>query len=252
MNIIKINTKNKAKKLEKLKEENFKLRKKIAENFKKQMYIEWSIEPVPEWFDHYIDLYSSWGWDAGNAYWVERGCYNILAIKENANILELCCGDGFNSKYFYSSRARKIDSIDFDPAAIKHANKYNKKSNINFICSDIRKDLPDNKYDNVIWDAAIEHFTESEIKDILKKIKNHLVENGMLSGYTIVAHETSKYFSLHEYEFKSKEDLLEYLNPYFKNIMVFETIYEDRHNLYFYASDGLLPFSKDWKHMVSK
>jgi SAM-dependent methyltransferase len=244
---------NKKKKiLEKIKKENFKLRKKIAANFKKQLDLEWGTNPIPEWFDHYIDLYFFWGWEAGHVYWLERGCYGLLALKDNARVLELCCGDGFNSKYFYSNKAKNIISLDFDKTAIDHANKYNKKNNIEFFVTDIRNDFPDIKFNNIIWDAAIEHFTQEEIKEILIKIKEHLIDDGILSGYTIVEKSSGKQHELHEYEFKSKEDLLRLLSPYFKNIRIFETIYPDRHNLYFYASDGLNPFDDGWEFQIIK
>jgi cyclopropane fatty-acyl-phospholipid synthase-like methyltransferase len=113
--------------------------------------------------------------------------------------------------------------------------------------------MPAGKFDNIIWDAAIEHFTPKEIDDILKEIKTRLNKGGILSGYTIVKkNDGQKSLSHHEYEFENKEDLLRFFVPFFKNITIFETIFPSRHNLYFWASDeNSLPFSKDWKHSVS-
>lgn len=54
----------------------------------------------------------------------------------------------------------------------------------------------------------------------------------------------------HEYEFKSMADLKRFFTPYFKNVIVFETIYPLRHNLYFWASDGIIPFSNNWEHWI--
>ncbi len=106
---------------------------------------------------------------------------------------------------------------------------------------------------NIVWDAAIEHFTVSEIDNILKDIKRVLLpQKGILSGYTIVESAKGKSHSQHEYEFKSKEDLYRFFVPYFKNIYVFETIYSDRHNLYFYASDGIIPFDENWEYGMRK
>lgn len=89
-----------------------------------------------------------------------------------------------------------------------------------------------------------------EIDNILKDIQQVLSsKNGILSGYTIVEKSQGKrQLSQHEYEFKNMEDLYRFFTPYFKNIYVFETIYKERHNLYFYASDGPLPFGAEWKH----
>lgn len=96
---------------------------------------------------------------------------------------------------------------------------------------------------------AIEHFTPEEIDNILKDVKSVLAEKkGILSGTTIVERPEGKSLSQHEYEFKSMEDLKSFFTPYFKNVYIFETIYPYRHNLYFYASDGAIPFEVEWKH----
>lgn len=223
-------------------------RKKIGKKFKNQFDLEWGIEPVPEWFDHYIDLYYIWGLNNQNVFWVERGAYNLLAIKESSTMLELCCGDGFNSKYFYSHKAKSIIAVDFDPNAIEHAKKYNQANNVVFKDCDIRSVIPEGSFDNIIWDAAIEHFTEDEIATIMMNIKDRLNKDGILSGYTIIEKTNGKQHSLHEYEFKSKEDLKRFIEPYFNNVMIFETQYPNRHNLYFYASDSIIPFTDSWQY----
>jgi len=223
------------------------LRKLVSSSHDIQMLIEWNVPPNPEWFDHNMDLYYQWH-KTRNPLWVERGCFNLLAIKEKGNILELCCGDGFNAYHFYSIKAKRIISVDFDKRAIAHATENNKAENIDFIICDVREKMPEGEFDNILWDAAIEHFTEDEIFKIMKNIKGRLKKDGVLSGYTIVERvDGKKSQHQHEYEFKSKDDLIRFLSPYFKNIKVFETIYPSRHNLYFYASDQTLPFDKDWK-----
>ena len=71
----------------------------------------------------------------------------------------------------------------------------------------------------------------------------------VLSGHTIKENDTGqKQLSHHEREFTSKKDLAQFFEPYFKNVLVFETIHPDRHNYYFYASDYSLPFGTDWKN----
>lgn len=130
---------------------------------------------------------------------------------------------------------------------IKFARKnYGRAGNIDFLVGDIRNDIPEGPFDNIVWDAAIEHFTENEIKSLVNRIKSVLRADGILSGYTIVepAHE-GKHLHQHEYEFHNKEDLARFLSPHFKNVQVFSTTYPDRTNLYFYASDSLLPFERE-------
>jgi hypothetical protein len=140
------------------------------------------------------------------------------------------------------------------PAAIAHAKANFHAPNVEYRCADIRTDMPEGSFDNVVWDAAIEHFTEEEIGQILKKIKERLAPDGNLSGYTLVEKATGKSLSYHEYEFKSKEELAAVLKKYFDNVFVFENVsrdyLEERGNLYFFASDGVLPFDLDWSQQV--
>ena len=118
--------------------------------------------------------------------------------------------------------------------------------------ADIRTDMSQGKFENIVWDAAIEHFTEEEIGKILKDIKDRLTEDGILSGYTIVEKQDgTKSLDEHEYEFKNKEDLMRFFTPHFNNVTVFETLYPSRHNLYFWASSGHLPFSREWPYAIS-
>ena len=168
-----------------------------------------------------------------------------------SDVLELACGDGFNARNFYSLRSKHVIACDFDPKAIETARKKNNAANVEFILADIRNDMPGGKFENIVWDAAIEHFTPLEIQNILNNIKTRLVPEGILSGYTIVEKSNGeKSLSHHEYEFKNKEDLLRFLTPHFNNVTVFETIFPSRHNLYFWASDNRLPFRSNWPSVI--
>jgi hypothetical protein len=85
----------------------------------------------------------------------------------------------------------------------------------------------------------------------MKEIKNRFTPDGILSGYTLV--ETSdhtQHIHQHEYEFRDMADLKKFLTPHCRSVKVFETIYPSRHNLYFYASDGPIPFHPDWPHQT--
>ena len=213
---------------------------------------QWRLPPAPEYFEHKLDLY--WYWrKSRNSLWVERGVYSSLAINSGASVLELCCGDGFNAYFFYSKKADTVIAVDFDAKPIRYAHKHFGGGNIVFKVADIRSEIPAGDFDNIVWDAAIEHFTEAEIPLIMSEIKDRLArKKGVLSGYTLVEREDhTKHLHQHEYEFKSKEDLLRFLQPHFKHVTVFETIYPERHNLYFWASDERVPFATDWPKKVS-
>jgi SAM-dependent methyltransferase len=208
---------------------------------------QWGLLPAPEFFEHKVGLY--WLWQAKNSpHWVERGVFSLLAMKPGCKALELCCGDGFNAHYFYRARVGSMLSVDFDPKAIAYAKKHFRSDNIEYRLADIRTQMPDGTFNNIVWDAAIEHFTETEISELMSNIKRRLTSDGVLSGFTIVERaDGKKSLAHHEYEFKSKDDLVRFLRPHFRNVRVFETIYPDRHNLYFWASDGIIPFMDGWK-----
>jgi hypothetical protein len=82
-----------------------------------QLKYEWGAPPQPEWFDHYVDQFGIFR-QTRNPLWVERGTFGLLAIDQGARVLELCCGDGFNSYHFYSIRCSHIIAVDFDKDAI--------------------------------------------------------------------------------------------------------------------------------------
>jgi len=214
-----------------------------ANAYSAKLYHDWSVPPTPEWHDHFIDLYRALPIDR-NTLWVERGVYGVAALKRGGRFLELCCGDGFNTRHFYSPFASAITAIDFDEGAIAHARTYNAHPTVSYVLGDIRQFDVSATYSNVIWDAAIEHFTETEIASIMKRIKEVLDPSGVLSGYTIVEKEGGKHLHQHEREFRSMADLANFLTPHFKNVRVFETIHSSRHNLYFYASDSVVPFDE--------
>ena len=214
------------------------------------MMVQWTLPPLPEHHVHYTDLYYQW-LSTRNPLWLERGVYGALALK-GGRVLELACGDGFNARNFYSIRSTHVLACDIDPTAIKRACRKNSAPNVEFVLSDIRSAMPEGQFDNVVWDAAIEHFTLEETDEILKNIKSRLTEDGMSNGHTMVARsDGAKALDHHEYEFKGKEDLCRILSPHFKKVTVFETIYPSRHNLYFWASDETVPFGTDWPSFVT-
>ena len=120
---------------------NFIVRKISAFTHFVQFALQWGFHPRPEWFDHYLDQH--WQFSAkNNGLWVERGVFSRMVLKPDAKMLEICCGDGFNARHFYSSKAASIMAIDFDKDAIPHAKLFNSMANITYVQKDIRDGLP--------------------------------------------------------------------------------------------------------------
>lgn len=176
---------------------------------------------------------------------------------EQPKVVELCCGDGFNSYYFYSFYANHVYAYDYDKSAITSASKKYKCSNVSYSVFDIRegvsKIIPNNvSVTNVIWDTAMAYFSPEEIHSIMKDISKILLNtDGILSGHTIKSVGDGNEFSQHKYEFKDKEDLMRFFTPYFKNVIIFEAKNSIRNNFYFYASNGVIPFSCDWDKWIT-
>jgi SAM-dependent methyltransferase len=219
-----------------------------------QFLVEWGVDN-PEYFDHFIDQHYAWSKSRNSLMW-ERGVYSGFAIQamttdELPKVLDLCCGDGFMSYHFYSLQAEKVIAIDFDSLAIQRAKRLCSYSNIEYILGDIRTDIPQEKFHNIVWDAAIEHFTEAEIMSLMTTIKSRLISGGILSGYTIMEdHDGSHHLHQHEYEFHNKEDLARFLKPHFMNVHVIETAFPNRTNLYFFATDGTLPIDSNVSYIA--
>ena len=166
--------------LKRLAESLFELESRVAKAWASSAHqrlflAQWRIAPAPEWFDHSIDLFYQWP-KTNNSLWLERGVFGSLALKGGA-LLELSCGDGFNTKHFYAHRSRAVVACDFDPTAIHTANTKNQTNNTKFVLADIRTHMPEGKYENIVWDAAIEHFTPAEIGSIMNDIKNSSFAN---------------------------------------------------------------------------
>lgn len=216
--------------------------------------VEWGLGTPPENFDHNIDIYHHWP-QSRDPFWAERGIFNLLAMRPGAQLLELCCGTGFNAKNFYSHRAKSVLAVDFSPEAIAFAKKYETAPNLEYRVADIRTDMPIGPFDNIFWDAAIEHFTEIEIEELLVEIKGRLAPSGIVSGYTLAEIPGSRKPGetiYHEVIFRNKEDLRRFFEPHFKNVTVLATRSLQRQNLHFWASDGDVPFSPTWPSVTHK
>lgn len=226
------------------------LKKLTSFAYRLLFWVEWSIDE-PEYFEHEIDYYYL-AEHRNSPHWLERGVYNMLALNmfESPRVIELCCGDGFNSYYFYSALAEHIYACDYCKSAIKQAKKKYRRYNVQYDVCDITSEFHEKinanarNVTNVIWDTAILYFSHEEVNAILKKVKGILAQNqGVLSGHTVVDELMDENFYQHKIRITSKEELRDILKPHFRNVYVWETIYKERHNLYFFASEGDIPFS---------
>ena len=110
------------------------------------------------------------------------------------------------------SKARRI-AIDIEADAIKTASRYNRAKNIRYSCSDAVVDsFPHSRYDAVVWDGAIGHFTAEAAGIVLRKLAAALVPDGIFVGSESLGTEGVD----HRQFFDSAGDLAEIFRPLFR------------------------------------
>lgn len=209
-------------------------------------FVEWKMPGEnPLSFDHNIDLYFQWK-KKGTIGWMERGIFSRYAINMFAEpvILELGCGDGFNSRYFYSNDKSKMVACDICEKTIKMVKRKYKRDNIEFIKADFAADMPCKEValTNVIWDASINFFDVNQIESLLDQISTMLSANkGILSGVAVSGQSGDAKWEHYKHLFCDGKELEHILKKHFINVLV----YGSEAQLYFYASNGKIPFVTD-------
>lgn len=182
-------------------------------------------EESPSWFDHRIDLYYHWPY---NLFWLERGIFPRRHMFEGCVVLDLFCGDGFFSRYFYSTIAGHIDAIDKDPQAIAHARRWHSHPKINYVVADtVVEDLPRSHYDVIVWFEAIEHLSEAEYTAVINRIKSVTKGEGILIGSTplVPVERLGKGNWEHQNEFTNVIQLWDFLSRDFTKVEIDVTVY---------------------------
>lgn len=179
----------------------------------------------PAWFDHRIDLYYQW---PHNLFWLERGVLPRKYMVDGCTVLDLFCGDGFFSRYFYSTIAGYIDAVDKDPKAISHAKRWHSHPKINYaVRNAVEQGFPRSSYDVIVWFEGIEHLDEAQCEVIVKRIKEAMGETGVLIGSTpiVPSQHLMRGNWEHQNEFSSVEQLREFLTRDFSEIGIDVTVY---------------------------
>ena len=197
-----------------------------------QYKVEGVLRPSAEWFDHQLD--AQWQWPRlGRAGFLERGVLSSLTLKPGGSLLDLCCGDGFYARHFYAARVARVIAVDANRSALVHARRFNAATNISYRWCDITQELPDGRFDNVVWNTAIHHFTREEAHAILTRIAGVLTPDGVLVGHTVI--ETGSEYKFARQSFRNAADLARLLATVFTHVCVRTSPEPGRLNLYFFA-----------------
>ena len=205
----------------------------------------WHFTPQPVWHDHFTHPY----WEMGTrrtTHWLERGVFSRMFLKAGGSLLELCCGEGFYAKLFFSTSAARVLAVDADVAAIRHASRFNAAPGVEYRLHDIRAGLPPGDFDNIVWDGSLAYFTEDEAGSILRAAAAALSPNGILSRSTVASNiaNPASYIAGQRREIRDKDELRGLLSPHFASVAIWETVHPDRTNLYFACSQQ--PLNQFW------
>lgn len=192
--------------------------------------VEWKIGRDIEFYDHIADFSNLFKKKDGD--FLKRGVFNSFYIKKGASVLEIGCGDGFYTRFFYSTNSSLIDAVDYNKGAIEHSLFFWSTKKINFFNGDVLiedfwKNL-NKKYDNVICDAVLDRFNNQELDFVLTRICEQLENAGCFTGYL-----TKKNTYLTESIFETSLDVITKLEKYFNDVHVFEVDSSERVGFYF-------------------
>ena len=214
--------------------------------YKVLYFVEWKFPGgrPPLSFDHDIEL--MYMWNKGEIGWLERAEMNLFCIQkfEKPLVIELGCADGFYAFKFYSVVPdSKVIACGKDRKTIKRGAIKHNRDNITYKCLDFLHCMPHVEgVTNVIWDASINFFKRKEQEKILMEIKDMLSKRGgILSGCAVIEKGEAKW-RYYDSLFYSTNEIEVLLKNFFLSVYVFESA-DKSGMIYFWATDGELPFS---------
>ena len=102
-----------------------------------------------------------------------------LSVENNHTLLDLCCGNGLITEFLIED-VKETTAVDFSEQLISDAES-RLKGSVTCIQGDAKNiSFPDQSFDRVLVAAALQHFTETEIICLLRKIFAWLKPSGKL------------------------------------------------------------------------
>jgi SAM-dependent methyltransferase len=132
-------------------------------------------------------------------------------------LLDIGCGDGFFASRFFAPRCSAVDAIDIEPSAIRHARAHNAHPRIAYSVRDaVDQPFPRERYDAVVWDGALGHFSPETTHRVLAKIRDALAPGGVFVGSETLGDEGHDHLQF----FASTDDLGDLLGQHFAHVQV--------------------------------
>ena len=177
---------------------------------------------VPHFFDHRVGAFGFLD-GGGTPFGYYRGYYAAELIRPADTLLDIGCGDGFFTRRFYAARCAQVDAIDVDASAIGHARRHNPAVNIAYAELDAVLDpFPRARYDVVVWDGALGHFSRDTARRVLEKVAAALDQDGAFVGSESLGAEGHDHLQF----FDSLDEIGWLLAPHFTHVELRELDYE--------------------------
>ncbi|MDO8538015.1 MAG: class I SAM-dependent methyltransferase [archaeon] len=138
-------------------------------------------EMTPKIYDEYISTKI----EKINFDEVFRNIKTNLKKNQQTKILDLCCGTGILPRKWLSKLKKiKYVGVDINKPFLDFARKQMKnKPNFNFVYGNAAKIKLKDKFDIIIATSSYHHIVDSQKKQFLNNIKQHLKENGTVIFY---------------------------------------------------------------------
>jgi SAM-dependent methyltransferase len=182
----------------------------------------WTDEP-PHFYNHRAGAFElAFGDAAGGPYSWFRAFFAAELIREGDVVLDLGCGDGFFTARFLAPAAAHVDAIDVDPDAIEAAARENASPRVAYRLADAVADpFPRERYDVVVWDGALGHFSPEATATVLEKVRAALAPDGVFCGSESLGAEGVDHLQF----FEGADDLRGLLAPHFPHVRTRELQY---------------------------
>lgn len=190
----------------------------------------WQIWGEPHFTDVKGVLHSLYRGKAGlDVYSLTRAFAVMEVLNEGDVVLDIGCGNGGLTKRFLAPKAGHIDALDIEKSAIDCALKDNASPKIKYFCCDAINDAwPSMRYNLIVLDGALGHFSSADNVKLLRRISTSLVDGGVFCGSESLGnqegHDHLQYFS-------DAQGVKALLSEYFEHVMVQVVSYPIAHGI---------------------
>lgn len=212
-------------------------KKIISLNYRIEFIRDWILsgKTPPNFYKHLNNLHE-WQFNPSHNMFTTAPALARLHLKKEGKVLDLCCGDGSTSYLFFSDISERVDAVDINRSALTYARKQFKKTNVNFIESDVADYLSEcpTFYDLYYMGSAFDYFSREERSKIFQLIRNKMTFSSILVIKTplwekeIYSRTTQLNVGAKVDYADNESEFCDELKAYFTNINIFVAEYSAR------------------------